>query len=133
MRLQILWLNTNRMTGALALIGMLLAPASLHSQTMVTITVEDSRGAVLQGATVTDSAGALLGRSDYSGRISITCSIPCTLRVNAPGFVEKSLELSAATVVQLVPAAQSEQVTVTAYRSEEHTSELQPLRHLVCR
>jgi outer membrane receptor protein involved in Fe transport len=96
---------------------MLLAPASLHSQTMVTITVEDSRGAVLQGATVTDSAGALLGRSDYSGRISITCSIPCTLRVNAPGFVEKSLELSAATVVQLVPAAQSEQVTVTAYRA----------------
>jgi len=105
------------MTGALALIGMLLAPASLHSQTMVTITVEDSRGAALQGAAVTDSAGTLLGRSDSSGRISVACSIPCILRVNAPGFVEKSLELSTATVVQLEPAANSEQVTVTAYRA----------------
>ena len=117
MRRQALWLNSNRMAGALALIGMLLAPASIHSQTMVTITVEDSRGAVLQGATVTDSAGTLLGRSDSSGRISVACSIPCILRVNAPGFVEKSLELSTATVVQLEPAAKSEQVTVTAYRA----------------
>ena len=117
MRRQALWLNSNRMTCALALIGMLLAPASIHSQTMVTITVEDSRGAVLQGATVTDSAGTLLGRSDSSGRISVACSIPCILRVNAPGFVEKSLELSTATVVQLEPAAKSEQVTVTAYRA----------------
>jgi outer membrane receptor protein involved in Fe transport len=117
MRLKILRLNNNKIAAGLALIGVFLAPASLHSQTMVAITVEDSRGAALQGATVTNSAGKLLGQSDSSGRIGLACSIPCNLRVNAPGFVEKSLELSTATVVQLEPAANSEQVTVTAYRA----------------
>jgi hypothetical protein len=117
MRKQIQKLKSNRMTGVLALIGMFMTPASLRSQTMVTITVEDSRGAAIEGAAVTNSAGKLLGRSDLIGQLSVACSISCVLRVGAQGFVEKPLTPSTATVVQLEPAANSEQVTVTAYRA----------------
>ena len=117
MRRQIPGLNSNGMAGVLALIGMLLTPASLHSQSTVTIAVEDIRGAALGGATVTDSSGKLLGRSDSSGRISVPYSIPSILSVDAPGFVEQTLDVSVTTVVQLKPAANSEQVTVTAYRT----------------
>jgi outer membrane receptor protein involved in Fe transport len=105
------------MAGALALIAVSLTGAKLRSQTTLTVLVEDSQGAALQGATARDSAGTLLGRSDRTGSLSVACSIPCTLRVTAPGFVEKSLELGTAAVVRLEPAASTEQVAVTAYRA----------------
>jgi outer membrane receptor protein involved in Fe transport len=64
-----------------------------------------------------DSAGVLLGRTDAEGRLTVACAIPCRLRVAAQGFSEKAVLLTAGTTIQLEPAANSEEVTVTAYRT----------------
>jgi outer membrane receptor protein involved in Fe transport len=115
------WFKCNGMVGALALAGMLLTPARFSAQTAVTatvtLTVQDSRGGALPGATITDSAGTLLGRTDAEGRLTVACTVPCKLRVAAPGFAEKAVSLNAAATIQLEPAANTEQVTVTAYRT----------------
>ena len=105
--------------GALALLQMLPAPAALSAQAAATIaiTIEDSNGAALKGAAVTDSEGKLLGRTDASGHLAVFCAAPCRVRVAAPGFVSQTLRLAAATTVRLDPAAHAEQVTVTAYRT----------------
>ena len=105
--------------GALALAGTALAPANLNAQTRATftVTVEDLSGAALPGATVTDSAGRLLGRTDADGRIDLSCAAPCRLRVEAAGFEGSNLLLSAGTTLRLKPAAGTERVTVTAYRT----------------
>lgn len=81
------------------------------------ITVEDSQAAALPGAVITDSAGRLLGRTNASGTASISCAVPCKIRVSAPGFGEKDVQASDGTILHLEPAAGSEQVTVTAYRT----------------
>ncbi len=107
------------MIGLLALAVVGLAPAGLSAQGAVTITlaVEDSSGAALPGATVTDSTGHLLGRTDADGRLNLACAAPCRLRVDASGFSGKNLQLNAGTTVRLEPAILAEQVTVTAYRA----------------
>jgi outer membrane receptor protein involved in Fe transport len=103
------------MVGALALAAVLLAPASFSAQS--TVTVVDSRGVALSGATVEDAQGKLLGRTGADGRLSVACAAPCRLRVTAQGFSERVFELTADTTIRLEPAAATEQVTVTAYRA----------------
>ena len=107
------------MVGALALIGMMLVPAKFSGQSPVTmtVTVEDVSGAALEGATVTDSAGTPLGRTDAAGKLIITCAAPCQVRMAAEGFAGKAVLLTAATTVHLEPAAAAQQVMVTAYRT----------------
>ncbi len=83
----------------------------------MTVTVEDSRGAALAGATAKDSAGNLLGRSKADGKLTVACTAPCTLHLAASGFEEKTVQISAATIIKLAPAANAEEVTVTAYRT----------------
>ena len=110
--------------GALALAGAISLPTKVSGQAQagaqapvtLTIAVEDQSGAALAGATVTNSAGQLLGHTDADGRLSVRCTAPCHLRVDAQGFQAKSLQLSVGTTLQLEPAAITEQVTVTAYR-----------------
>jgi outer membrane receptor protein involved in Fe transport len=70
----------------------------------------------LVGATVTDSAGKLLGRTGADGKLTVACAASCCLRVAAEGFSEQTLQLAAAATIRLEPAA-AEQVTVTAYRT----------------
>ncbi len=94
-----------------------LAAAAIHAQTAIPITVEDADGATLAGAAVTDAAGKLLGRTDASGNFTVQCSAPCSIRVSAPGFAEQAVALSAAETIHLEPAANSEQIMVTAYRT----------------
>jgi outer membrane receptor protein involved in Fe transport len=94
-----------------------LVTASLNAQTSVTVTVQDQSGAALSGATAKDSAGSLLGRSNADGKLTVTCKIPCRVRIAATDFVEQTIQLSAPTVIQLRPAANNEEVTVTAYRT----------------
>ncbi len=89
----------------------------LRSQTPLTLTVEDDAGAALPAAVITDVAGHALGHTGSDGRLSLTCSAPCQLRVEAPGFAAKELTLSTDTTVHLQAAGAVEQVTVTAYRS----------------
>jgi outer membrane receptor protein involved in Fe transport len=102
---------------------MLLIPTILYAQTAVTptptiaLTIEDPAGAALPGATITDPTGTLLGHTDASGRLSIPCSIPCRIRITAPGFADQTLQISNGAILRLQPATAVEQVTVTAYRA----------------
>ena len=95
---------------------MAVLPAAGRAQQAVplTLTVEDSSGAAIHGATVKESSGQLLGRTDTSGRLTVQCSTPCRLRLDAEGFQGKDVEVSADTTVLLAPASGSEAVTVTA-------------------
>ncbi len=82
----------------------------------VTLRVEDSSGAAIAGASVKEASGALRGRTDTEGHVTVECRIPCQLRVDAEGFKGKFIEVSANATVVLEPAGAAEQVTVTAYR-----------------
>ncbi len=105
------------MAGALALMGVGYTPAPLSAQTVVTVTVEDGRGAALPGATAKDPAGKLLGQADADGRLALVCAAPCEVRMDAPGFEETTVRLSGGATIRLRAAGHSEQVTVTAYRT----------------
>jgi outer membrane receptor protein involved in Fe transport len=83
----------------------------------ITIKVEDSQGAVLAGAAVTNAAGDLLGRTGTDGSLTFECPALCSVRVAAEGFEEQRLQVKAETVIRLEPAARNEQVTVTAFRT----------------
>ncbi len=104
-----------------ALVVAMLAPASISGQSPLTnpvaITVTDSRGAAVGGATVEDSAGKLFGYTDANGKLTIACVASCGVRVSADGFSEKIVQLNGSTTIRLDPAADIEQVTVTAYRT----------------
>jgi outer membrane receptor protein involved in Fe transport len=89
------------------------APAPAQVQ----VTVEDSQGAVLAGAVVSRMSGDILGRTSADGTLTVTCALPCSLSVSAPGFVSRSVSLTAAATVQLKPAAPGQEITVTAYRA----------------
>ena len=95
------------------------APAAAAENVAVTmsVAVTDGSGAALAGATVTDSAGKLLSRADATGKMNVQCFEPCQLRVSATGFADKTVRLTAGMVIQLEPAANTQQVTVTAYRT----------------
>ncbi len=82
-----------------------------------TLTVEDSTGGAIAGAEIRDASGKVLAHSDASGRASFACDAPCAVRVVVVGFAGKDLQMDADTTVQLAPASNVEQVTVTAYRS----------------
>jgi outer membrane receptor protein involved in Fe transport len=110
------WLGSKAIFGALALA--LMAPILLAQPVPpIAVRVKDSHGDAIVGAIVTDAAGHPLGRTDAEGRISVPCNQPCTVRVQASGFSDKSVQITAPVTVQLDPASASEQVTVTAYRT----------------
>ncbi len=102
---------------ALALAAAMPARLSAQSSASYTITVEDLSGATLPGATVTDSAGNLLGHTDASGNVAVPCAGTCRISVSATGFAVQTLSVSGAATVRLEPAAAAQQVTVTAYRA----------------
>ena len=115
------WFKFGASCGALAVI--LSAPLGISAQSAenvavtVTVTVTDSHGAALPGATATDSAGNLRGRSDSTGKMNVECLDPCQVLLSAPGFAQKTVRLTQDQVIHLDLAAAAEQVTVTAYRS----------------
>jgi outer membrane receptor protein involved in Fe transport len=112
------WFLSKALFGALTVAGLVVLPAALSARASapLTLVVEDSAGAALPGASVKEASGALLGRTDSSGRVTFDCRVPCQLRVEAEGFQDKNIEVSANSTVQLEPAAAAEVVTVTAYR-----------------
>ena len=87
------------------------------AQTPLRLTVEDSSGGALPGVTVSDTSSRVLGRTDSSGALTLNCTAPCQLRVQADGFEEKQISLSSDATIRLEPASTVEQVTVTAYRA----------------
>ena len=103
--------------GALALAGTTAFPARLSAQAVTfTVTIEDASGAAIAAAVVKNAAGQVLGSTDSDGRLTLSCISLCNLRVQAPGFQGRSVQLNSAATLRLEPAA-TEQVTVTAYRS----------------
>ncbi len=105
--------------GVLALIGAILAPVALSAQSaaLITLTVEDSRTAALPDAAVSDPTGQLLGRTDATGHLTVPCAAPCRVRVAAQGFAPKSFLVTSDSTLRLEPAGNTEEVTVTAYRT----------------
>jgi len=83
----------------------------------ITISVVDKSSAVIAGASIQEADGRLLGRTDTNGQLTLSCRIPCRLRIEAKGFAGKFVEVSANTTIQLDPESASQQVTVTAYRA----------------
>jgi outer membrane receptor protein involved in Fe transport len=104
--------------GVLTVSATAILPARLSARgpAPLTVTVEDSAGAAIAGASVKQATGALLGRTDTNGRVTFECDVPCQIRIDAEGFKGTNIEVSANTTVQLEPAGASERVTVTAYR-----------------
>ena len=96
-------------------------PASVGAQpaatATVSVTVLDSRGVALAGAAVEDSQRKLLGRTGTDGKLTVACAAPCSLRVTAEGFSARAFELTSDTTIRMEPAAATEKVTVTAYRT----------------
>ncbi len=88
-----------------------------QAQPSLTLTVEDNSGAAVQGATITDAGDRLLGETNAEGQLTVVCSTPCRLRIEAEGFAAKTVDLSAAATVRLEPGGETEEVTVTAYRA----------------
>lgn len=90
----------------------------MTAQTLVTLTVQDSRGAALAGALVSNPSGRVLGRSDAQGAASFACPAhPCQVRVSAPGFAAQAIAFTGAATLRLQPAAAVQELTVTAYRT----------------
>jgi len=118
------WFKFKLIAGALARAALTLAlalmpraSASLIAQSSLALTVEDSTGSAIPSAAVADSAGKLLGHTAPDGKLTIPCIIPCTLQISAPGFTAATLQLAAATIIRLIPAANAERISVTAYRT----------------
>jgi len=88
-----------------------------QAPTTFSVSIEDSTGAAIAGATATEGTGKLLGHSDSNGRLTVTCKAPCPARVSASGFETKSVDLTPDAVIHLTPLATNEEVTVTAYRT----------------
>jgi outer membrane receptor protein involved in Fe transport len=109
--------QSNGSIGLLALAATALAAARLRAEAPLNLTVVDSSGAAVAGATAADEANHVLGRTDGNGRLNVACAAPCRLRVDADGFAEKTVEVTAGATIHLEPAAGVEEVTVTAYRA----------------
>jgi outer membrane receptor protein involved in Fe transport len=106
--------------GVWALVLAPMVSPSLFGQaasSQVTVAVEDASGAAVVGAAVTDSSGRLLGNTDASGSLTLTCTIPCAVNISAPGFSARRVFITAGATIRLQPAAASEQVTVSAYHA----------------
>ncbi len=102
---------------ALLLVFAFSAFLSAQKPVPITLTVVDKSGAAIPSADVQQAGGPLLGHTDTNGQLTISCRIPCSLRIAAKGFADKFVQVSANTTVQLDPAGTSTQVTVTAYRA----------------
>jgi outer membrane receptor protein involved in Fe transport len=115
-------------SGVLALAAMAVSAqtAAPPATPTLTLTVEDSSGAPIAGAHVQDSSGHAVGTAGSDGRIEVPCKMPCQYAVNAPGFASTTVAPTeglqadgghAEMVVQLKPAGDLQQITVTAYRA----------------
>ena len=94
-----------------------LAAANLRAQSQITLTVEDSHGAAIGDAQISDSSGHLLAHSDNQGVAAFACPTPCRVRISAAGFEPQAATPTGAATISLLPASTVEQVTVTAYRA----------------
>src|ERR1039458_34056 len=101
------------MRARIMLVFVLLAAVTLSAQTF--------RGTIL--GTVTDPSGAVVAGAKVTVK-NVGTGLERTTETSADGsYALSELPIGTYTVT----------VVLTGFRSEEHTSELQSLRHLVCR
>ena len=69
------------------------AQASANENVAVTmkVTVTDSSGNRVPGATAKDANGTVRGRADSDGKMNVECLGSCQLRVAAAGFATKTV------------------------------------------
>jgi outer membrane receptor protein involved in Fe transport len=91
--------------------------ADAQSVAPVGVTVEDASGAAVAGALIESPAARPLARTDAAGSAAFVCTMPCVVRITAPGFAAQAVTLSGKMTVHLAPEAYAEQVTVSAYRA----------------
>ena len=87
------------------------APASL------TLSVTDSSGAPIAGATVLGAMGERLGRTSADGQVTFSCNVPCHTQVEAEGFAPRSLTMTGKASISLDVASAFQRAMVTAYRA----------------
>ena len=101
------------------------SPGSSTAKIQITGQVVDQTGAPIPNAQVRDAnSDKVLGVTNTSGRLTLTCARPCNVRIYSPGFNPKTKEWQSATPIVLSVgnvigdiAVQPETVTVTAYRT----------------
>jgi len=111
------WSKSKAICGALLWTALATLPLRPQAVPQIPLTVEDSSGAAIAGATISDPVNHLLGRTDASGTLSITCAAPRRIVISAPGFAAQTLTLAAPATIRLKPASRAEQITVSAYRA----------------
>lgn len=104
---------------ALILTGWLCPGSSSIAQVTapLTLSVTDSSGAPIAGATVLDAMGKRLGRTSADGQVTFSCNVPCHTLIGAEGFAPKSLTMTGNASTSLDVASAFQQTTVTAYRA----------------
>jgi len=91
--------------------ALFLAPLRTQAQTatgttpasgQITGQVIDQSGAVIPGAVIRDAAtGTSLGQTDGSGKLTLNCAAPCTVRIDAAGFKSAKTEWQDAKAITL--------------------------------
>jgi outer membrane receptor protein involved in Fe transport len=113
--------NTVLLFNLCAAIGLLLFSAAMNAQaparTQVTAQIQDPHGAPVPSARLRSPSGALLGTTDATGHVTITCRNPCQVAVEATGFSPLKISLQNGTTIILKIAPVSQNVSVTAYRT----------------
>ncbi len=89
----------------------------LQAQTKQALTVLNPKGKAVTGARVADSSFNTLGFTNAIGIVHLNCPSGCIVYVHAPGFVLQKVQVDGDTIVHMIrPSAETEQITVTAYR-----------------
>jgi outer membrane receptor protein involved in Fe transport len=86
-------------------------------KTQTTVQITDLQGLPIHSAAIRDAIGNLLATTDLSGRASLACAAPCSLSISAPGFAPQTLLWTPGSPIRLRLGADSQQVSVTAYRT----------------
>lgn len=103
--------------GIVCVLMFMAVPAIAQTSPTLTLTVTDSTGAPIAGATVLNTEGNPIGHADANGQIVFPCKTSCRVQVQAAGFAPKNLTMSGNASISLDIAAAFEQTTVTAYRT----------------
>lgn len=109
-----IWMNCALIFAGWLCSGLLSAAQATAS---LTLSVTDSSGAPISGATVLDGMGKRLGRTAADGRVIFSCTVPCRTQIRAEGFAPGRLTMTGNASISLEVASAFQQATVTAYRT----------------
>jgi outer membrane receptor protein involved in Fe transport len=102
------------------------SPASATAKVQIAGQIVDQTGAPIPNAQIRDSTSdQILGVTNASGRFTLTCARPCSVKIYSPGFKPTTTEWQSATPIILsaccaigdITVPPQETVTVTAYRT----------------